>query len=181
LRFEFKLRSTFFYRANLKHKRGSDKRFLSSSSLHWSTFPAFSHDSWCTSCIARRVASPAASTMRFGLCALRSGISRYTYATRDLLPMIMRGWKYALQEGEEGEEMGPRPRLSNGRYRLTWPRRRPRCIPPIDAKHGALPARWREEKLAPSPFLRPSTDFSLDHFNSEREARKYTFMFYGIF
>lgn len=141
MRFEFKLRSTFFYRANLKHKRGSDKRFLSSSSLHWSTFPAFSHDSWCTSCIARRVASPAASTMRFGLCALRSGISRYTYATRDLLPMIMRGWKYALQEGEEGEEMGPRPRLSNGRYRLTWPRRRPRCIPPIDAKHGALPAR----------------------------------------
>lgn len=76
-------------------------------------FPAFSHDSWCTSCIARRVASPAASTMRFGLCALRSGISRYTYATRDLLPMIMRGWKYAPQEGKEGEEeeeeMGPSP------------------------------------------------------------------------
>lgn len=57
---------------------------------------------------------------RFGLYALRSRISRYTYATRDLLPMIMRGWKYALQEDEEEEEeMGPRPRLSNGRYRLT--------------------------------------------------------------
>lgn len=41
---------------------------------------------------------------RFGLCALRSRISRYTYATRDLLPMIMRGWKYALQEDEEEEE-----------------------------------------------------------------------------
>lgn len=41
---------------------------------------------------------------RFGLCALRSRISRYTYATRDLLPMIMRGWKYALQEEEEEAE-----------------------------------------------------------------------------
>lgn len=36
-----------------------------------------------------------------------------------------RGWR----SGEEGEEdeVVPRPRLSNGRYRLTWPRR-PRCI-----------------------------------------------------
>lgn len=73
------------------------------------TFPALSHDSRCM--IARSgciVATPADDAPRFGLCALRSRISRYTYATRDLLPMIMRGWKYALQEDEE-EEMGPSP------------------------------------------------------------------------
>lgn len=78
-------------------------------------FPrTFSHDSRCM--IARRVASlqrrrrSTDDAPRFGLCALRSRISRYTYATRDLLPMIMRGWKYALQEEvEEEEESGPSP------------------------------------------------------------------------
>lgn len=52
---------------------------------------------------------------RFGLCALRSRISRYTYATRDLLPMIMRGWKYALQEEEEEvEDVEAEARRGNG-------------------------------------------------------------------
>lgn len=59
----------------------------------------------------------AAAAMRFGLCALRSSISRYTYATWDLLPMIMRGWKYALcirggggeRERKRMERDGPSP------------------------------------------------------------------------
>lgn len=67
--------------------------------------------------------------------------------------------------------VGPRPRLSNGRYRLTWPRRCPRCIPPIDAKHGALPARWREDKpvTTPPPFL-----LSIDRFLSRDQLWEYT-------
>lgn len=151
-RFRFKCRIAVLKLSNLKIRedRWRNTVVLPSGEFHGSNFPrALSrfpvHDRVLGHCI---VAAPADDAPRFGLCALRSRISRYTYATRDLLPMIMRGWKYALQEDEE-EEMGPRPRLSNGRYRLTWPRRRPRCIPPIDAKHGALPARWREDKLAP--------------------------------
>lgn len=66
---------------------------------------------------------------------------------------------------------GPRPRLSNGRYRLTWPRRRPRCIPPIDAKHGALPARWREDKLVPVIFASIGRSVSLS-LSFARSARR---------
>lgn len=88
-----------------------------------SNFPrALSHDCPVHDRVLRalqRCCAGSDDAPRFGLYALRSRISRYTYATRDLLPMIMRGWKYAPQEDEEEEEMGPRPRLSNGRYRLT--------------------------------------------------------------
>lgn len=162
-----KLRSTFSYWAILKHKRGSDKK------IFCPRLP----------CIGRL--SPRSLTIPGARVASRVGLHRRPLRrcasgcvrcdpvslVTLMQPEIYCRWLCAdgstrRRRGRRGRRRrrrwGPRPRLSNGRYRLTWPRRRPRCIPPIDAKHGALPARWREEKLAPSPFLRPSTDFSLD-------------------
>lgn len=87
---------------------------------------------------------------RFGLCALRSRISRYTYATRDLLPMIMRGWKYAYRRRRRMTRRrggGPSPSaIERLLYRLTWPRRLLLDVFLLSMpKHGALPARWRED------------------------------------
>jgi len=112
-RFVSNLNVELVLKSNLEDQRGSRWRNAvvpPSGEFHSSNFPrALSrfpvHDR------ARRAASllrrSADDAPRSGLCALRSRISRYTYATRDLLPMIMRGWKYALQEEEE--EMGPSP------------------------------------------------------------------------